>query len=108
MARHSAEPRECRLIFRCTDREHQRLIRAAEEAGLSFSDFAREEPACAHHANAAPSPPHLVGNAARLHNPMFPIAPLCFNASINRYDLPLLLDASPFTASLSFPYLVTM
>lgn len=42
MARHSAEPRECRLIFRCTDREHQRLRCAARERGQSFSDFARD------------------------------------------------------------------
>jgi hypothetical protein len=42
MARHAAEPRECRLIFRCTDREHQRLLAAARDRGQSFSDFARE------------------------------------------------------------------
>jgi hypothetical protein len=42
MARHSAELRDCRLIFRCTDREHQRLTTAAKEAGVSFSDFARD------------------------------------------------------------------
>jgi hypothetical protein len=42
MARHTAEPRDNRLIFRCTGREHQRLTRAARKAGLSFSDFARD------------------------------------------------------------------
>jgi len=42
MARHAAEPRECRLIFRCTDREQQRLKSAARERGQSFSDFARD------------------------------------------------------------------
>jgi hypothetical protein len=42
MARHTAEPRDNRLIFRCTGREHQRLTSAARKAGLSFSDFARD------------------------------------------------------------------
>src|SRR5262245_41068310 len=41
MARHAAEPRECRLIFRCTDREHQRVLRAAR-GHANFSEFARE------------------------------------------------------------------
>jgi hypothetical protein len=42
MARHAAEPRDCRLIFRCTLREQQRLLSAARAHGQCFSDFARD------------------------------------------------------------------